>query len=330
MITLPYLSIALGLWQNRPAGEALLTAEAAENNGFTELWIGEMATYDVFALAAAIGQRTESITMTLGPLAVSVRDPMMLAMGVASVSDLSGREIGLALGTSSLRVVEEWHGRERKRPLKAMGEALDELRLLLAGKAGTGKGALASSTAYRLRLDSPHSKLTVAGFGPGALKLGATAADRVVLSLPTVEVAAELAALVRANADEAGRPAPKVATWTPVAVDGSREALDQIRMMLVGYLAAPGYSEMFERAGFADEVAFARSRPHPRDLLARITDELMMSVAAVGTKDEVTRRLADYGEHVDEVAVLPASTSADPGGVATMAALAGQRQALQR
>lgn len=325
--TLPELTVALGLWQDRPPGEALVTAEAAESSGFPELWIGEMATFDVFALAAAIGQRTASIPMTLGPLSVSVRDPMMLAMGVASVAELSDREVRLALGTSSPRVVEEWHGRERRRPLKAMEEALGELRRLLAGEAGTGRGDLARSTGYRLRLAAPNSPLTVAGFGPAALALGAAAADRVVVSLPTVEAAAEMATLVRAEAEAAARRAPRIATWTPAAVDGSREALDQVRRMLVGYLGAPGYAEMFARAGFADVVAFARTRPHPRELLGRISDDLVSSVAAIGSADEVSRRLASYGEHVDEVAVLPSSTASDPGGVATLAALAARREA---
>ncbi|WP_410596867.1 hypothetical protein [Amycolatopsis sp. lyj-23] len=44
------LSVSLGLWQDRPPEEALDTARAAEAAGYRELWIGEMATWDVFAL----------------------------------------------------------------------------------------------------------------------------------------------------------------------------------------------------------------------------------------------------------------------------------------
>ena len=47
-----------------------------------------MATYDAFALAVAAAAHTERIPFTLGPFAVIVRDPAMIAMGAASVADL--------------------------------------------------------------------------------------------------------------------------------------------------------------------------------------------------------------------------------------------------
>jgi len=40
-----------------------------------------MATYDAFVLGAVIGERTERISLTLGPFAVAVRDPVMIAVG---------------------------------------------------------------------------------------------------------------------------------------------------------------------------------------------------------------------------------------------------------
>src|SRR3954469_20311087 len=96
----------LGYWQDREPLEALETAAAADDLGYRELWVGEMATFDAFTLAAAIGARTERIELCVGPLAVGVRDPMAMAMGVASVAALSdGRPVHLAIGASSPVVV---------------------------------------------------------------------------------------------------------------------------------------------------------------------------------------------------------------------------------
>ena len=97
----PTLAVALGLWQDRPPHEALETARAADGLGYPELWIGEMATYDAFALATAVALQTERIALTLGPLAVGVRDPMTVAVGVASVAALGNRRTDVALGTST-------------------------------------------------------------------------------------------------------------------------------------------------------------------------------------------------------------------------------------
>src|SRR5208282_4357663 len=111
-MTSPTLAVSLGYWQDRPPEEALLTAKAADRLGYGELWLGEMATYDAFALATAAGLATERIRLVIGPLAVSVRDPMQIARGVASVAALTGRPTAVALGTSSPLVVGDWHGRD--------------------------------------------------------------------------------------------------------------------------------------------------------------------------------------------------------------------------
>ena len=54
----PRLSVSLGLWQDRPAAEVVRTAQAADALGYGEIWIGEMATFDAFALGAVVAERT--------------------------------------------------------------------------------------------------------------------------------------------------------------------------------------------------------------------------------------------------------------------------------
>jgi probable F420-dependent oxidoreductase len=318
----PTLAVSLGLWQDRPPEEAFETARMADALGFPELWIGEMATYDAFALATAIGLRTERISLTVGPLAVAVRDPMMIAVGAASVGAITGRRVDVALGTSSPVVVEEWHGRDRSRSLTALRESVAGLRPLLAGAKGERSGAVVGSRGYQLRLPAPRSTITVAAFGPAAIGVAAQYGDRMVVSLVTVAAAAALAARLKAAAHAAGRPAPRLAAWVPVAVDGGRAAREQVRRTLVGYLAAPGYAQMFQQAGFGDVVAFAESRPHPRDLLAAIPDELVDTMSVLGDESRVRKRLAEYGPFVDEVVVLPCCTDDDPAGARTLRTLA--------
>ncbi|MEU8384706.1 LLM class F420-dependent oxidoreductase [Streptosporangium sp. NPDC048865] len=314
------LGVSLGLWQDRPAEEALLTARAADELGYDELWVGEMATYDAFALATAAGLSTRRIGLTVGPLAVAVRDPMMIAMGVASVSSLVGRPVNVAVGTSSPLVVEEWHGRSRARSATVLREAVRALRPLLDGDKSDFSGECVKSRGYRLRLPAPRAELTVAAFGASAVRTAATA-DRMVLNLITPASAARLTADLRAAASV---PAPRVAAWVTAAIDPGREAVDRIRRAVVGYLAAPGYGEMFAEAGFGDVVAFARTRPHPRELLAAVPDDLLESVALLGDVDAARERLRAYADAgVDEVALVPVGTDADPGGVATLKALAG-------
>ena len=107
------LDVTLPFWFDRPATEALDIAAHAEAAGADEFWVGEMTTWDSFALAAAIARTTTHLTLVCGPLPVKVRDPVALAMGVASVAAIGGRPAHLAIGGSSPVVVQQWRTRRQ-------------------------------------------------------------------------------------------------------------------------------------------------------------------------------------------------------------------------
>jgi probable F420-dependent oxidoreductase len=322
-VSIPALSVSLGLWQDRPASEVLRTAQAAGNLGYREIWIGEMATFDAFALAMAVAGITSRADLTLGPFAVAVRDPVMIAMGAGSVAELTGRRVTVALGSSSPVVVEQWHGRRLQRTATALAESATAVRSLLDGQKADVQGAVISTRGYRLRTSAPGTPLTIAAFGPGAVRVAARHADRMVINLVTPKSAARLVQLLHDECRAIGRPVPPVAAWVAAVVDPSPDGIEQLRRGFLAYLAVPGYGEMFTEAGFGDVVSYARTGPHPRDLLAAIPAEIVGHVSLAGDRDAVLARLGDYAAAgVDEVALVPGSCDADPAGVATLTALA--------
>jgi probable F420-dependent oxidoreductase len=321
------LSVSLGLWQDRAPAEVVRTAQVADELGYGEIWIGEMATFDAFALAAVVAERTARAELTVGPLAVAVRDPVMIAMGAGSLAELTGRTVNVALGSSSPVVVEQWHGRRQERTASALAESATAVRTLLAGGKADVRGEVISTRGFRLRTRAPATPLTIAAFGRGAVKVAARHADRMVINLVTPKSAARLVQLLHDECRAAGWPlgaTPPVAVWLAAVVDPSRPGIEQLRRGLVSYLSAPGYGEMFAEAGFGDLVRFARSGPHPGELLAAIPAELTGHVSLVGTERAVRARLTEYADAgVAEVVLVPGSSEADPAGVRTLTALAG-------
>ncbi|AQA17649.1 LLM class F420-dependent oxidoreductase [Halioglobus japonicus] len=315
------ISVVTPYWQDRDPAENLALAQLTDRLGYPELWMGEMATYDAFAFATAVGLNTQQIQLAVGPLAVSVRTPMTIAMGAASVADLTGRATSIALGASSVVVVEEWHGRDRERTATHMDETAQIVRSLLDGEKAQLEGELARCQGYRLRLNAPGSALTIAAFSPAAVRTAARRADRMLLNMVTPASLAALRDQLQAAANAAGRETPRVAVWLPTAVDPSRESIDQLKRGIVGYLAAPGYGEMMAAAGFEELVAFARTRPHPRELLAAMPDALIAAVGLLGSESEVAAQLEDYkAAGADEVCIVPA-TAGDDLGKRTLSAL---------
>ncbi|MFP5331336.1 MAG: LLM class F420-dependent oxidoreductase [Acidimicrobiia bacterium] len=293
----------LGLWQDRPSSEALTTAAHADQIGFRRLWIGEMATYDAFALATRIATATPRIEPVVGPLAVNIRSPVAIAMGVASVHDLTGRTTHVALGTSSPTVVERWHGRSRKGSTEALATTATSVRILLAGRRDPATG-------FRLRTPPVPAEITIAGFGPRAVVHAAAHTGRLLLNMVTPEAVATF----RAKLDAIDGARTHLSAWLIGAVDPTPEDIAQIRSAVVGYLGAPGYGEMFSAAGFAEVVRLARSGAHPREVLEAIPDGFERSVGLVGAKSEISQILERYREAgLDTACVVPVTGSGDAG-----------------
>jgi alkanesulfonate monooxygenase SsuD/methylene tetrahydromethanopterin reductase-like flavin-dependent oxidoreductase (luciferase family) len=294
------LSVAVGTRPEVAAEEEFRMAVLADRLGYAELWVGEGWAWDAFVLATALGIATERIPITVGPVPVHVRDPVTIARAAASTAALVRRPVGVALGTSSRRVVEGMHGRSRSRPAVTLAE---------------------SANAVRLRLDPPAGPLTVAAFGDRAIAVAAEHADRMVLDLVSPELAREYRGKLESMAGRAERPAPSLAAWIPAAVDPDPDSYAQIMRTLAGYLGVAGYAEMFTAAGFGDAVEMARAGADPGELLRALPPEAAATIGLVGDARAVSERLEAYAEALDEVVLVPA-TAGDPGGERTLTALA--------
>jgi probable F420-dependent oxidoreductase len=272
-----------------------------------------MATFDAFALGAAIARETQRIALTLGPLALGVRSPVALALGAGSVSELGGRPARLALGASSPAIVSGWHGRPYGRLPERARETLAALRPLLRGER--------SEQGFKLRVAAPASELTLAAFGPSMLGVAAREADRVVLNLVTAPAVSEVRAVLEREARAAGRACPRLAVWVAGAQEPDADALAQLVRQVCVYLAPPGYGEMFRAAGFGALVERARAGEPQRQLAREVPRALLEAVAMLGPERTLRERVADYlAAGADEVAVVPV-TAGDAAGKRVLAAL---------
>ncbi|HWO69080.1 MAG TPA: LLM class F420-dependent oxidoreductase [Umezawaea sp.] len=313
------VGVVLPYWLDRPDGEAVDIAVEADRLGFGTLWVGEMATFDAFALATAIGLRTKDIRLRVGPLAAGVRSPVALALGVSSVAALTGRRVDLALGASSPAIVAGWHDRPWAGAAPRMRETVRAVRSLLTGERIDVDGPHVRSHGFRLRAPVPGATVSVAAFGPAMLRVAAEEADEVVLNLVTPEQVAGVRKVVDEHAARAGRAAPRLAVWVTAAVDPGAGALRQVSEQLALYLRAPGYAEMFVELGFGTVVARAKAGVPRRELA--VPPELPNAVCALGSAAEVRERIAAYHHAgADHVGVAP-STADDPAGRRVLAAV---------
>src|SRR4051794_16219925 len=262
------IHVALPLWLDRPDAEALDIAQTARDVGLGTLWIGEMATFDGFALATAIGLRTPGLRLKVGPLPISVRNPVSIALGASSVASLTGSSVDIALGASSPPIVGGWHGRDWGRSAARMGETIECLRPMLAGARSAYSGNYVRSEGFRLRHPLPDTRIAVGAFGPKMCGVGARLADEVVLNLVSPQRVREVRCQLDGDAAAAGRVSPQLTVWVPLALSPGRAALQQMKSQLAVYLTPPGYADMFCALGFANLVAHARAGQRRSELAA--------------------------------------------------------------
>ncbi|MHB8658746.1 MAG: LLM class F420-dependent oxidoreductase [Solirubrobacteraceae bacterium] len=318
------IGVALPFWLDRPDGEALEIALAAERVGIRDLWVGEMATFDAFALATAIGMRATRARLRIGPLAIGVRSPVSLALGVRSVATLTGHPVGVVLGASSPAIVRGWHDRPWEDLAPRMSETIRALRAILDGARVSFDGRHVRTHGFKLRAALHGTQVTVAAFGPALTRIAAREADEVVLNLVSVEHVARVRAQLDRHARTAGRQPPRLAVWVPAALDPGARARAQLSAQLAVYLSPPGYGEMFSSLGFDSLVQRARSGASRSELAAAVPDALLVQVGALGATREVLARVNAYHDAgADHVALVPC-TAEDAGATAVLQAVSSQ------
>ena len=321
------LQVVAPFWLDRPDEEAVDIAIQARRSGFDSMWIGEMSTFDAFALATAIGLRAPGLALKIGPLAVGVRSPVALALGLASVTTLTGAHADLALGASSPEIVSGWHDRQWAAVALRTRETVDALRPILAGERVAFAGQQVRANGFRLRRPQPAARISVAAFGPSMTRVAALVADEVVLNLVTPEHVAQVRAVVESEARRHRRRAPEIAVWVTVALDPGPATLTQLAQQIAVYLRPPGYGEMFSQLGFAPLVQRARAGARRAELVEELPNELLAQVCAVGSRSQLEARLAMYtAAGADHIGIVPA-TAEDPAGTRVLSALGPENAA---
>lgn len=142
-----------------PAAHFLPLAQAAEAAGFTSIavpesvfypeavsadypytadggrfWAPETPFLDPFVAIPAMAAVTERIKFFTNVLKLGIRDPLLVAKTVSSISALADGRIGLGVGLSWIPEEFEWLGKEMKTRGARTNEAIEIIRLVTSGE----------------------------------------------------------------------------------------------------------------------------------------------------------------------------------------------------
>jgi alkanesulfonate monooxygenase SsuD/methylene tetrahydromethanopterin reductase-like flavin-dependent oxidoreductase (luciferase family) len=312
-VGLPALGVGTPLGFGIAAPDLVAHAVEADRAGLDDVSVGELRSTEVFALAAAMAGATERIGIETSIVAAVTRAPTLIAMGAATLAQLSGGRFRLGIGAGS-PLVAAWHGADFSGPLGRVERAVDVVRAVLAGDrvdelAGfrLAPEMVTGSTGRTGRVP-----VVLAAMNGGMLRLAGRKADGVVLQFCGPEQAARMAEVVRTARHEAGVEGDIEITVNVFGYGGDDrdEGLTAFRREVGPYLAVSTYRAA--AVALSSEAAVDRAaaawRAGGRAAAAEtvppeLADALLFDLGAL---DSVRARLEAYARAgCDRVRVVP-------------------------
>lgn len=289
--------IALG----RPTAEIVAHATDAEADGFATYWVAQLAVPDALTVLALAGPATHTIELGTAVIATWPRHPLMLAAQALTTSEIAGGRLVLGIGLAHKSSIESSLKIPFERPARHMDQYLSVLLPALADRRVDATGDIWSGAAESLGgpPDVPTPSVMLAAMGPRMLQLAGARTDGTILWLSGPRTVTEqIAPPLRAAAEAAGRPAPRIVASVPVCVtDDPAGVKALVAGVLANYNDLPSYRAVMDAEGAAgpEDVALIGDEDAVRAGLLRFAEAGATDFSAlefVTNPDETTRTRA--------------------------------------
>jgi alkanesulfonate monooxygenase SsuD/methylene tetrahydromethanopterin reductase-like flavin-dependent oxidoreductase (luciferase family) len=272
-------------------------ARWAENAGYDELWFSEDLPWaGGMVMATAALMSTERIRVGIGLIPAITRNVGTTAMEIAALERLAPGRLTIAIG-HGVPVWMEQIGASTPSRMAALEETVVALRGLLAGEKVSADGKQVKLDALELGFPPAHpTPILIGTTGPKGLRMAGRVSDGV--NLPELSSPAALT-WAREQMSTDGEPGELV-QFALLSVDEDREtALAQTRERAQRIVDFQVFSKLTEIAGLGADG----SEP--------LTDEILQSVAATGTPDDIAATIGAWADAGTSVVVLVAGAD-DP------------------
>ena len=295
----------------------------AESMGYDSVWTAEAYGNDAVTAATWVLAQTEKIRVGTAIMQMPARTPAMCAMTAMSLDQLSGGRFIVGLGASGPQVVEGWHGVPYGKPVTRTKEYIKIMRKIF-GREGPvefdgsmyqmpnkGEGTTGLGKPLKSILEgNPDIPIYTASITPAGLRCAGEVADGVFpvwMDPQKYDVIGDyLGEGFDRAGDGKGLDSFDVAPFVSVAMNDDLDAaFDSLRPWLALYIGGMGAKGKNFYHDYATRMGFGEAASKIQDLYlsgkkqeaeALVPNELLDSVALVGSKDRIKDRLGPWKE----------------------------------
>ena len=183
------MRIACSLGSLLTVEEVLHCSKSVSDSKIDSIWIPETWGMENFSTMSAVASNTDSQKIGSSIINIYSRSPSTIAMGAATVDILSNGRLILGLGTSSMPIVEDFHGNKFSNPVQRMKEYVEIIRLALSKKQMNYSGKVFELNNFTLLIEPKRKSIPIylAAINEKMVNLTWEIADGVIFYLRPLE-----------------------------------------------------------------------------------------------------------------------------------------------
>ena len=248
-----------------------------------------------FSMLSTVSQKIKTAKIGSSIINIYSRSPALIAMGAATVDTISNGRLMLGLGTSSVPIVEEFHGNKFEKPIQRMREYVEIIRLILSGNTVNFDGKIFSLKNFSL-LIKPHRRIIpiyLAAVNQKMVELGWKIADGVIFYLrPITELQNTIKKMQEKRVID-------VACQLITCMDhDSEKAIERAKKTLAFYVSVGSiYREFLSKNGFQNETKNIYEEYQKSGLKSNyelVPESMLEQIAIYGTPEDCIKKLKKF------------------------------------
>jgi len=291
------MRIAFSLGSLLSVNQVLECSEILSKTNVDAIWIPETWGMENFSMLSAVSNKTTTQKIGSSIINIYSRSPAVIAMGAATIDTLSDERLILGLGTSSLPVVETFHGYKFEKPVQRMKEYVEIIRLVLSGKQVNYTGKIFDLKNFTLLIKPKRESIPIylAAVNQKMVDLTWNIGDGVIFYLrPLYEMKETITKM------QSKKKIDVTCQIITCVAEDSNIAIVRAKKTLAFYISVGKiYREFLAKNGFQNETSnifdeFKKSGFKSNHEL--VTDSMLQSLCIAGNPDECKKQLQNFRE----------------------------------
>jgi alkanesulfonate monooxygenase SsuD/methylene tetrahydromethanopterin reductase-like flavin-dependent oxidoreductase (luciferase family) len=291
------MRIACSLGSLLSVNQVLKCSEIISKTNVDTIWIPETWGMENFSMLTAVSNKTTTQKIGSSIINIYSRSPALIAMGAATVNTLSNERLILGLGTSSLPVVETFHGYKFEKPVQRMKEYVEIIRLILSGKQVNYTGKIFDLKNFTLLLKPKRESIPIylAAVNQKMVDLTWNIGDGVIFYLRPLNEMKETITKMQSKKkiDVTCQIITSIAEDSDIAINRAKKTL--AFYVSVGKI----YREFLANNGFKNETSNIFDEFKKSGLKSNyelVSDYMLQSLCIAGNPDECKKQLQNFYE----------------------------------